>query len=52
MGFAAPALAGNSGKANELFVVTVRFLQSAESATNAAERLRLSEEAVYMLNNA
>lgn len=45
MGFALPALADDTSRANELLVEAVQLLQSAEGTTNAAERLRLSEEA-------
>ena len=50
MGFALPALADDTENANELLVEAVQLLQSAEGATNAAERLRLSEEALGNLN--
>ena len=50
MGFAAPALANHTSRANELMVEAVKLLQSAEGATDAAERLRLSEEALGNLN--
>ena len=50
MGFALPALADDTSRANELLVEAVQLLQSAESTTDAAERLRLSEEALGNLN--
>ncbi|MBI06835.1 MAG: hypothetical protein CMM54_07645 [Rhodospirillaceae bacterium] len=45
MGFTLPALADDIGEANELFVEAVQLLQSVEGTADAAERLRLSEEA-------
>jgi len=50
MGFAAPALADDTSRANELLVEAVQLLQSAEGAADAAEKLRLSEEALGNLN--
>ena len=46
MGFALPALADDTSRANQLLVEAVQLLQSAEGAANATERLRLSEEAL------
>ena len=50
MGFALPALADDTENANELLVEAVQLLQSAEGTADAAERLRLSEEALGNLN--
>ena len=50
MGFALPALADDTSRANELLVEAVQLLQSAEGTADAMERFRLSEEALGNLN--
>lgn len=48
--FSSPALADDTGKANELFVRAAQFIQSADQATSAEERLVLLEEALSNLH--
>ena len=45
-----PAIADDTGKANQLFVEAVQLLRSADKAVSDEERWRLSEEALTNLN--
>ena len=48
--WAAPAIADDTGKANEPLVEAVQLIQSADKAASWEKRLRLSEEALSNLN--